>query len=226
MKLFKILAIAAMAMVSSACAQAGVVVALSNLGPNGLDVSKVGSQSQNQTSSARTAVGFTTTNPFKVDSISAGMFGATFPSVVNSRFGIFSNISGVPGALITESALVEVGEDGIYTFSFSGSSNTLLSAGSYWALPTVFGGGLAWYRTPGFEFPGTIPTDPNAPGNPSGLSYVSTKTTINSGSSWNNDAARTFAIRGEVNPATVPEPALTSLLCLSGIALIRRRMKK
>jgi len=226
MKLFKILAIAAMAMVSSACAQAGVVVALSNLGPDGLDFSKVGSASQDQTSSNRSAVGFTTTNPFKVDSISAGMFGATSPSVVNSRFGIFSDNSGVPGTLITESAISEIGELGIYTFSFSGSSNTLLAAGSYWALPTLVGGGLSWYRTAGFEFPGTIPTDPNAPGNPSGLSYVSSKTTLNSGSSWNIDATRSFAIRGEVNPATVPEPALTSLLCLSGIALIRRRMKK
>ncbi|MBU6387791.1 MAG: PEP-CTERM sorting domain-containing protein [Planctomycetes bacterium] len=31
---------------------------------------------------------------------------------------------------------------------------------------------------------------------------------------------------GSPTPAAVPEPALTSLLCLSGIALIRRRMKK
>jgi hypothetical protein len=128
--------------------------------------------------------------------------------------------------LITESALVEVGEDGIYTFSFSGSSNTLLSAGSYWAMPTVFGGGLAWYRTAGGGPLGSSPTDPNAPGNPSGLSYVSTKVTNSFPNSWAEDTARTFAIRGEVNPATVPEPALTSLLCLSGIALIRRRMKK
>jgi hypothetical protein len=128
--------------------------------------------------------------------------------------------------LITESAISEVGEDGIYTFSFSGSSNTLLSAGSYWAMPTAFGGGLAWYRTAAGGLPGISPTDPNAPGNPSGLSYVSTKKTDSFPNSWEEDAARTFAIRGEVDPAAVPEPALTSLLCLSGIALIRRRMKK
>jgi hypothetical protein len=136
--------------------------------------------------------------------------------------GIYNNAAGVPGTtLITESVVTQVGggsPPGFSTFNFTDNSTRTLSAGTYWVIITQTSADAAWYKPQGT---GT-PTDPNTP--LSGVTYVSSL--YNEGAGWAVTGNRTFELAGTVGSAAVPEPALTSLLCLSGIALIRRRMKK
>jgi hypothetical protein len=215
MKLLKILAIAVMAMVSSVSAQAGVVLsnAASGVSSSGID---------DNTGTKRNAVGFTTTDSFTVDYVRAAIFGIANPGVVPIKMGIYNDASGVPGTtLITESTATNVGGGApppFSTFTFSDNSTRTLSAGTYWVIITQNAVDAAWYKPVGT---GT-PTDPNLP--LSGVTYVSSL--FNEGAGWTVTSNRTFELAGTVGSAAVPEPALTSLLCLSGIALIRRRMKK
>jgi hypothetical protein len=215
MKLFKILAIAALAMVSSASAQAGVVLSnrAAGVSTGGID---------DNTGTKRNAVGFTTANSFTVDYVAAAIFGIAFPSVVPMKLGIYNNDGGVPGTtLITESAETNVGGGSpppFTTFNFTDNSTRTLAAGTYWVVITQTATDAAWYRA----VDSTNPTDPNTP--PSGVTYVSSL--YKEGVTWNSTGTRTFELAGTVNNNTVPEPALTSLLCLGGVALIRRRLKK
>ena len=215
MKLFKILAIAAMAMVSSASAQAGVVLsnAATAVSSGGLD---------DNTGTNRNAVGFTTTDSFTVDYVRAAIFGVGGGNVVPIKMGIYNDAAGAPGStLITESTVTNVGggtPPPFSTFTFSDNSTRTLSAGTYWVIITQNSADTAWYKPVGTG----APTDPNLP--LSGVTYVSSL--YNEGSGWTATGNRTFELAGTVGSAAVPEPALTSLLCLSGIALIRRRMKK
>jgi hypothetical protein len=218
MKLFKILAIAAMAMVSSASAQAGV--ALSNMGANGTTYNDFDT-SANQDLDRRSAVGFTVgASNFTVQSISAGLFATNLPGT----FAIYSDVGGNPGAIVSTSTSTTVNADGVYSFSFVGQPGNVLTAGqTYWAILDSVGAGLSWYQ----HQLNTAPSDVNSLGL---LTYVGDKrsTNFNGLRTWASPSfVRTFSISGTaVPPAAVPEPALTSLLCLSGIALIRRRMKK
>ncbi len=215
MKLFRIFAIAALAMVSSACAQAGVVLsnAATPVSNAGLD---------DNTGTNRNAVGFTTTDSFTVDYVRAAIFGVGGGSVVPIKMGIYNDAAGVPGTtLITESTATNVGggtPPPFSTFTFSDNSTRTLSAGTYWVIITQNSADTAWYKPVGT---GT-PTDPNTP--LSGVTYAGTL--YNEGTGWGSNSNRTFELAGTVGSSAVPEPALTSLLCLSGIALIRRRMKK
>jgi hypothetical protein len=211
MKLFKIFAIAAMAMLSSVSAQAGVQ--LSNMGSNGLTDTSMGStQDQNQ---IRQAVGFTTgTANRRLDSISAVLFGASFPAVANVTLGVYASSGGNPdlsSPIVTK--VLGVSDRAVKTFNFY-DDNIILSANTlyYVAVST----NASWYRTQPFN------VDPAAqPG--SDWSFSGVKGTVGSG--WFDQSDRpTFAISSL--DSAIPEPALTSLLCLSGIALIRRRMKK
>jgi hypothetical protein len=216
MKLFRIFAIAAMAMLAGASAQAGVQ--LSNMGAGGTtDTSLGGNQDQN---SIRQAVGFTTglTN-LKLDSISAVLFGASSPAEAEVTLGVYASTGGNPdlsSAIATKTRLV--GERSVQTFDFSGN-NVVLSANTlyYVAISST----ASWYF-----HGGDPPQDPAVqPG--SDWSFSGVKRKVGSGS-WENSSVRpTFSISStdHTTPA-VPEPALTSLICLSGIALIRRRMKK
>ena len=214
MKLFKILAIAALAIVSSVSAQAGVQ--LSNMGASGTDdTSMGGNQDQNQ---IRQAVGFTTgTTNLKLDSISAVLFGASAPNSANVTLGVYASALGVPDLLSSvASQTLGVGDRAVKTFDFS-ASNVVLSANTlyYVAIST----NASWYRTQPFN------VDPAVqPG--SDWSFSGVKQDFGTG--WQDQSERpTFAISSsDPTAAAVPEPALTSLLCLSGIALIRRRMKK
>jgi hypothetical protein len=218
MSLFKILAIAALAMVSSASAQAGV--ALSNMGLDGMTYSNF-DESQNQDANRRTAVGFTVgTSDFAVTKISAGLFASS----VSQTMAIYSNVAGKPGSIVSTSLSTTVGTDDVYSFSFVGQSGNVLTAGqTYWAVLDTVGAGSSWYETT----PNLAPSDVNSLGL---LTYVGDLRSTNFGTTrtWaNSPESRTFSISGTaVPPAAIPEPALTSLLCLSGIALIRRRMKK
>jgi hypothetical protein len=97
MKLFKILAIAVMAMVSSASAQAGV--ALSNMGLDGTTYSSF-VDGTNQTASIRSAVGFTVGgSDFTLSSVSAAMFG----NGDAAKFAIYSDVGGNPGVVVSTS---------------------------------------------------------------------------------------------------------------------------
>ncbi len=208
MKLFKILAIAALAMVSSASAQAGVV--LSNMGAGGLSDTS-GSFNGDVLGATRHASGFTTGPVVQnLDWVSLVGFNN---DVGQKTVRIFSDNANNPGTLFATSAATNMSIKDVYQFNFSGV--TLAANTKYWVLPEL---GVSWY----LEDNGLQPTVQNG----SGFTHAGVRRSSDSGINWTTRMdAFTLAISTS-DPAAVPEPALTSLLCLSGIALIRRRMKK
>jgi hypothetical protein len=222
MKLFRILAIAALAMVSSVSAQAGAItgVVLSNLGSDG-DTHGPLAGSWNVNGTTSLALGFTTgAADFKLNQFNAALFGIT-SGTVSATMTIYESNSGKPGTFVGSATIPSIGNDDAYTFDFAPAGGLILTANkTYFAVATTTGTSSSWY------FNGPAPTT-FAPG---GVSYLNTIVTSDSGSNWTQMSPGLnafFAIAGTpVPPAAVPEPALTSLLCLSGIALIRRRMKK
>jgi len=220
MKLFKILAIAVLAMVTCASAQAGVV--LSNLGPTGTNASLVSNTSTNQSSSSRNFTGFTVGSSAQtLQSINVGLFQIDPPAAVSTTLELYSSVGGLPGSLIATSAPTLVsdsnpngGTKSLFNFTFG--ANTLNANTSYWVGVTTGTSGLSWYS----------PTSLAQPSAVGGSGFVSLGTALSDSSGPRIEGpALTFALFTS-DPAPVPEPALTSLLCLSGIALIRRRMKK
>jgi len=210
MKLFKILAIAAMAMVSSVSAQAGALtnVVLSNLGSDGN--SAVYNQSTNLTGDRLSGSGFAVgASDFYLNAINVAVFGGG-----DITASIVNNNGGNPGSTVFATRTLTVTDvDQVATFNFNDFQ--LTANQSYFVTLKSTGTAAAWYGR------GTVP----AVFPPGGLTYVSSRFASN-GTNWDdNGLAFEIAYSGStVNP--VPEPALTSLLCLSGIALIRRRMKK
>jgi len=220
MKLFRIFAIAALAMVSSVSAEAGVV--LSNLGPSGTDASLVSNTNTNQSSTARNFTGFTVGSSAQtLQSINVGLFQASLPATVSTTLELYSSVGGLPGSLIATSAPTLVsdsnpngGTKSLFNFTFG--ATTLSANTSYWVGVTTGASSLSWYSPTSFAQPSAV----------GGSGFVSLGTALVDGSGPSiAGPALTFALFTS-DPATVPEPALTSLLCLSGIALIRRRMKK
>jgi len=213
MRLFRIFAIAAMAMLAGASAQAGVQ--LSNMGAGGITDTSLGSnQDQNQ---IRQAVGFTTgTNDLKLDSISAVLFGATSPNTANVTLGLYASAGGDPVLSSPIATKVRVvGDRSVQTFDFS-ADNVVLSANTLYYV--AISASSSWYRTQPFNVDPAVQSG-------SDWSFTGVKGSLGSG--WFTQSDRpTFAISSSDHTAAGPEPALTSLLCLSGIALIRRRMKK
>lgn len=212
MKLFKILAIAAMAMVGSASAQAGALtnVVLSNMGSDGNTT--VLSSSSDISGLFFGGSGFTVgASDFYLAAINVGVFGGG-----NITASIVNAIGGNPGSTVfatSTQAVTAVAQ--IVTFDFN---DVQLTATQSYFVTLKGTNGDSWYiklPTPSVFAPG-------------GLTFISSRYTENNGSSW-DPALGNFLIAysgSTVPPAAVPEPALTSLLCLSGIALIRRRMKK
>lgn len=210
MKLFKILAIAAMAMVSSVSAQAGALtnVVLSNMGSDGNTTAL--DSSSDVTGSRVAGSGFTVgASDFYLSKINVGVFGGgdITASIVNANG---SN----PGTNVFSSRTLSVsGAAQIVTFDFG---SLQLTANTNYFVTLKGTNGDSWYLKA--EAP-----DVFAPG---GLSYVSSRYSTNNGTSFSAALGHfQIAYSGSTVPP-VPEPALTSLLCLSGIALIRRRMKK
>ena len=210
MKLFKILAIAAMAMVSSVSAQAGALtnVVLSNMGSDGITTAL--NTSSDITGARLAGSGFTVgASDFYLSKINVGVFGGgnISASIVNSN-------GGNPGATVFASRTLAVtGSAQIVTFDFN---DFQLTANQSYFVSLKGTNGDSWYiKGPQ---PSVIP--------PGGLTYTSSRYSTDNGSNW-DDAVGNFQIAysGSTVPP-VPEPALTSRLCLSGIALIRRRMKK
>jgi hypothetical protein len=210
-KLFRIFAIAALAMVSSASVQAAVV--LSNMGSGGLDNTS-GSVNTNITNDALLASGFKTGSVAQqLDWVSIVAENIN-PGTMSVQ--IFSNNSGNPGSSIATSTGISVGSKDVYQFNFS--SVTLAANTTYWVLPQS---GMKWYAE-------TANAEPTAQ-NSSGFTYEGTRFTEEGdwfASGFNYNIAVSTISDEPPPPGPVPEPALTSLLCLSGIALIRRRMKK
>ena len=210
MKLFKILAIAAMAMVSSVSAQAGALtnVVLSNLGSDG--TSAVYNQSTDLTGARLSGSGFTVgASDFYLNAINVAVFGGG-----DITASIVNNNGGNPGSTVFATRTLTVTDvDQVATFNFNDFQ--LTANQSYFVTLKSTGSSAAWYGR------GSVP----AVFPPGGLTYVSSRFAPN-GTDWDaNGLEFQIAYSGStVNP--VPEPALTSLLCLSGIALIRRRMKK
>jgi hypothetical protein len=203
MKLFKILAFAALAMVSTISAQAGVIY--SNMGADGLTDTSL-TDGDNITASNLIASGFTTgPGARRLGQVSLVIQGLA-PG--NKTVSIFSDNGGSPGSSLFTSNSVFVNGKGVYSFGFADS--TVLAANTkYWVRPEA---GLSWFLNDDGETPTAL--------NDSGYTFLAGKNSTDGGTSW-SDTDGTFTLS-----LNVPEPALTSLLCFGGIALIRRRMKK
>jgi len=204
---FLALALMAMAFFAASPAQAGVV--LSNMGANGLTDTS-GPTNTDILLTNYLAAGFTTgATAQQLDWVSLVGFNNDNGTKVVI---LYSDNGGSPDAPITVSAGPVVGTKNVYQFNFSGVN--LAASTSYWVLPQV---GLSWY----IESANAAPTAQNA----SGFSYLGVKTSTNSGSSWNTSPFN-YTVGISASPAAVPEPAITSLVCVGGIAFMRRRMKK
>jgi len=207
MKLFRIFAIAALAMVSSVSAQAGIV--LSNMGSLGNTASY--DIVANVNSPRLGAMKFTVGNAaFKLDSVTLAIFGG-----VDSTVQIVNADGANPGSTVFASVTQTSSQSNtIDTFSFS---NLILDPNTSYFV-TLSGpsdSAVAWSTT--FDAPIVYGAG--------GLTHNGGRYRNGAGE-WSNNNYYIAYSGSEYTPPAVPEPALTSLLCLSGIALIRRRMKK
>jgi hypothetical protein len=207
MKLFRILMVAAMAMITSTSVQAGVVI--SNMGNSGT-LNNGSNTNDDIVSDGLRATGFTTGSSDQrinwVSMIAQYDTGSPLKSV-----SVYYDNAGSPGRLLGSSNATTVAGKGVYQFFFSGPQ--LLANTKYWVVPDT---GLSWY----LPNSGAAPTERNG----SGFTYAGMiESSGGLGGPW---TSATFHSTFALDSIFVPEPALTSLLCLSGIALIRRRMKK
>jgi hypothetical protein len=221
MKVFRIFAIAAMAMLAGASAQAGVV--LSNLGSSGLSTAGVSTSSTEQTASVRNGAGFLIgANAFTLDSVGLLLEGLPNPNEISTSIAIYTDNSGNPSTtLVGTSVAQNVDVQKVYQFSFTSGGLALNASQKYWAVIQT-GVGVKWFGM-------TSLADPT-PQNGSLLTFDRFRQSGNFDTTptWGNTGVNAygFSVFGTEAGGAVPEPALTSLLCFGGIALIRRRMKK
>lgn len=220
MKLFGIFAIVALAMISGASAQPGVVV-LSNMGADGLTAPGPGPGSALNTSSTRYAAGFKTgTAIFSLSGFAAYLEKSNVEASSVS-FAVYSDSSGSPGSMIGSATPVNtVGSLGAVRFNFSAAISLVVGT-KYWAVLESSTADVTWRNT-------TNLVDPSVR-NSSGFTFEGFKRSenFNSSKTWigSDQPHLGFSVFGTTGGGEVPEPALTSLLCLGGVALIRRRMK-
>jgi hypothetical protein len=194
--------VAAMAVISSASVQAGVV--LSNMGANGLTDTSGPTNTDILANNLIAAVFQTGADALELDWVSIVAF--------NNDAGTktVSLIDG-SGTFVT-SAATTVGSKNVYQFNFTGV--TLAASTVYGIMPDV---GLSWY----LESANAAPT----PQNSSGFSMLGYAISNDGSNSTPTALNYTFALSASPS-APVPEPAITSLVCVAGIAFMRRRMKK
>jgi len=207
---FLALALTAMSFLAAGTAQAGVV--LSNMGANGLtDTATSGNTNTDILATNLLAAGFSTGGVAqRLDWISLVTFNN---NSATKTIEIYTDNAGSPGSLFATSVATNVGGRGVYQFNFSGVN--LAASTSYWIRPAV---GLSWY----IEDNGDAPVAQNG----SGYASIGYRRSTNGGTSWlNSNNKYTLGISASDVPP-VPEPTLTSLLCLGGIAFMRRRKSK
>jgi len=223
MKLFRILAVAALAMFAGANAQAGVVL-LSNLGSAGTEDADGAPTAANMANgNTRYAVKFTVgSNGGTIDQI-RGVFSTNSDPGANSvtmTLSLFSDVAGDPGVSLGTSGTANLTNTRANIGFTFGSPLSVTANTTYWIVASNIDAtyGASWYA----DF------DSMTAYNASGFtgSNTSKRNTSFPTGGWSNNTGLGFAVLGTVNGGAVPEPALTSLLCLGGVALIRRRMKK
>jgi len=195
--------VAAMAVISSASVQAGVV--LSNMGANGLTDTSGPTNTDILANNLIAAVFQTGADALELDWVSIVAF--------NNDAGTktVSLIDG-SGTFVT-SAATTVGSKNVYQFNFTGV--TLAASTVYGIMPDV---GLSWY----LESANAAPT----PQNSSGFTSFGFVTSTDGGTNFSPNGLN-YTIAVSASPAApVPEPAITSFVCIAGIAFMRRRMKK
>jgi len=207
MKLFRIFMVAAMATITSTSVQAGVVI--SNMGNSGT-ANTSGNTKDDIDPSRLRASGFTTGSSEQrinwISIVAEHNSGSPAKSV-----SVYYDDAGSLGRLLGSSSTTNIAATGSYQFFFSGPN--LLANTKYWIVPDT---GLGWY----LHNANAAPTARNG----SGFTYDGMiQSSGGLGGPWTSYA---FNSTIALDSVLVPEPALTSLLCLSGIALIRRRMKK
>jgi hypothetical protein len=160
------------------------------------------------------AQGFTTgaeSTNLEVQSVTIGAF-ATSSGNLPRTVSIYSNSSNAPGSVLFTSSPTNVGNNGKYTFSFSGAS---LSGGtSYWVVPD-FSSDWSWILNAEETQPDGL--------NTSGYSYLGTKrqATSNPGTWVNSFLPYSLSV------TAVPEPSTYAMVAaaagLLGVAKWRRR---
>lgn len=227
MKLLKVFAIAAMAMMAGASAQAGVLL-YGNLGSDGGTFTQSTTTSSIQNATFRSAVRFTTgSTAVTIDKINllldTDQVQIPSPASFNMGLGIYGESASSPdlsSSFGSGSALVDPSKS-LVSFIITGGS---LSANTnYWVVANNVG--AKWY------IGDDVASAYNSSGfTPTGAGVAAKRATdfASPSGTWGFDSTNYgIALFGDTTPpAAIPEPALTSLLCLSGIALIRRRMKK
>lgn len=227
MRSVKIFAVVILTTLSSVGVHAAAVsrVVLSNLGSNGLtDTSQ--NDLNGTTATTLFATGFTTGSVAQtLDSVRLVVASDDSVKTV-SLYSSTALPDAVPVSSIATSLGLTVSAKGMYNFLFAGES--LAANTTYWIVP---GAGLNWYRA--MNTLGDI--DPTVQ-NSSGFTFAGVRRSQNSGVDWTVRTQRyTVSIfTTDVTapppppppPDVIPEPALTTMMCFGGIALIRRRLKK